>query len=169
MELSEASLNGKKVSELKELCKERNLPVSGTKPELLARLLGTEPPLKKPKTSTTKTKNSSKTTLFDKDIFKKVVQQQTDRQPILIKRNLYGHFEHPETHLIFSTKKTVIGIQVPDNPEPQPLTTKDLENVHKYHFELDENVVVNDESGTDINNETNQQARLEELYTIIHE
>lgn len=162
MELSESALSGKKVSELKELCKEKNLPVSGTKPELLARLLGNAPPPKKQKTLIPKTK-TIKISPLDKEVFKKVIQQ-GDRQPIVIKRNLHGHFEHPETHLIFSVQKKVIGVQVADSPEPQPLTTKDLENVYKYHFELAEGIVIKDQPGADINNESDQQARLEELY-----
>lgn len=154
------SLSHLKLADLKARCKEQQLPVSGTKAELIARLQGTAPPAKKAKTA----KKATTVTRLDKPVFQSFLSS-TEREPIVIKRNVYGHFEHVETHLIFSNLKKVIGIQVEDNPEPQPLTTKDLESVYKYHFELDAGVVVRDPVNTaGIGDTESSQARLEALY-----
>jgi hypothetical protein len=153
--MSETELSAKKIPELKALCKEQSLPVSGTKAELIARLLGTAPPAKKAKTA-----KPPKPKDFEKPVFDKW-KTPGEREPILIKRNMFGHFEHPETRLLFSAQKKVIGVQVDANPDPQPLTAKHLELVHKYHFELAESVIVTDPVAVNHNNDV---ARVEELY-----
>lgn len=163
--MSETELSLLKLPELKARCKEKQLPVSGTKAELIARLLGTAPPTKKAKTASTRTK-SAPTTRLDKPVFQSFLAS-SERDPIVIKRNAYGHFEHLDTHLVFSVQKKVIGVQVDGNPEPQPLTTRDLEFVYKYHFELDPGTVVHDPLNTGVQDGASTQARLEELYAEV--
>jgi hypothetical protein len=165
-EPTEASLNLLKLPDLKARCKEKQLPVSGTKAELIARLLGTAPPAKKAKAASTRSKSSAATTRLDKPVFQNLLQSSV-RDPIVIKRNVHGHFEHMETHLVFSPQKKVIGIQMENNPDVQPLSTKDLEFVHKYHFELDPHVVVHDPVNTHTGDTASSQARLEELYAEV--
>lgn len=162
-EVSLNQLNQLKLADLKAQCKEKSLPVSGTKAELIARLLGTPPPTKKPRVTSAATKLTKP--VPNKPVFDKLLQSSA-RDPIVIKRNLYGHFEHPETHLVFSSQKKVIGRQVDDQPDIQPLTTQDLEQVYRFHFELDASVVVQDSSsGTDTSLDRSEE-RLDELLQL---
>jgi hypothetical protein len=164
-EPTEASLTLLKLVDLKARCKEKQLPVSGTKAELIARLLGTAPPAKKSKTAASSSRSKAGTvTRLDKPVFQNFVQS-SERDPIVIKRNAYGHFEHVDTHLVFSAQKKVVGVQVEGNPDVQPLSTTDLESVYKYHFELDPTVVIRDPVNAHVGDSSSSQARLEELYT----
>lgn len=153
------TLSTAKVADLKALCKEKGLAVSGTKAELIARLSGAAPPAKKPRTA----KPAKPAAVFDKPVFQTLLQL-TDRDPIVIKRNAHGHFEHLETHLVFSAQKKVIGVQVDGDPTPQPLRTQDLEMVYKYHFELDPSTRVQDAPSESVAvDATARETRLREL------
>lgn len=162
--LTESALTQLKLADLKAQCKERQLPVSGTKAELIARLLGTAPPAKKPRV--TKSATASKPALPDKPVFQTLMQSSA-RDPIVIKRNAYGHFEHLETRLVFSPQKKVIGRQEDNQPDIQPLTTKDLEHVYKYHFELAEGVTVQDQPSLTADTIDRSEERLEELLEMV--
>lgn len=162
-EPSESSLNRLKLVDLKAQCKEKNLPVSGTKAELIARLLGTAPPPKKARVTKPAT---SVPALPDKPVFQTLMQSSA-RDPIVIKRNAYGHFEHLDTHLVFSHQKKVIGRQVANQPEVQPLSTTDLELVYKYHFELADGVTVHDQASLTADTIDRSEERLEELLDLV--
>jgi len=161
--LTESALAQLKLTDLKAQCKEKQLPVSGTKAELIARLLGTAPPPKKPRVAKPTT---SASVVPDKPVFQTLMQSSA-RDPIVIKRNAYGHFEHLETHLVFSPQKKVIGRQVDNHPEIQPLSTTDLESVYKYHFELAEGVTVQDQPSLTADTIDRSEERLEELLQMI--
>ena len=173
------SLSKLKKPELVSICKEKKLPVSGTKPELIDRILDKP---KVPKTefksetkseSKTETKSTKKQPITvkpiqSKPIFKKIREQFTEekKEPIIIKKNIHGHFEHLDTGLVFSLSKKVIGIQKSDGTIDN-LSLKDIENVYKYHFELEKNIVVNDEINDSnqmlLSDELHQEKRLQEL------
>lgn len=163
-----AELQKLKLVELKALCKEKGLPVSGTKTELIERITAsdtkttTEPkPKKQPKKQQPKN-------ILTKPVF---THLETHRQPIVIQRNIHGNFEHLETKLVFNPSKKVYGVQTEDGMI-RALSFGDLENIHKYHFEMDEDARV---TGTAQDTQTQleqiqeqqEQQRLEELYSAI--
>lgn len=161
-----AELQKLKLVELKALCKEKGLPVSGTKTELIERITTgttTETKPKKQPTSKKQPKN-----ILTKPVF---THLEPHRQPIVIQRNIHGNFEHLETHLVFNPSKKVYGVQLEDGMI-RALSFSDLENIHKYHFEMDEESRI---TGTaqdtqlqlDRNQEHQEQLRLEELYSAI--
>lgn len=127
-----------KVADLKKLCKERDLPTTGNKAELVETLLGNHKSLKSKKMA------KAERSMLGKKVFQTLLRDDKQRSPILIKRNIHGNFEHVETKLVFSMDKKVIGIQK-DSGEIGSLTIKDLESVHKYHFEIASGVNVEDE------------------------
>lgn len=168
------NLSKLKKPELVSICKEKKLPISGTKSELIDRILNGPKDNKKPKPLTGVKENvgskviKKQTPINSKPIYKKIREQFTEekREPIIIKKNIHGNFEHLDTGLIFSINKKVIGVQGSDG-SIRGLSIKDIENVYKYHFELEKNIVVNDE----INNSEQklfssgleQEKRLKEL------
>jgi hypothetical protein len=148
-----------KLPELKALCKERKLPVSGTKAELIGRLTGN------PQTKPPKAKAKSQAPFLEKPVFQELLKN-ANRNPIVIKRNIHGNFEHSDTHLVFNVEKKVIGVQSPDGTL-LPLSIQDLEQVYKYHFDLDPKTKVQDQT-TDriLEDDSLKQARVEELIQL---
>ena len=174
------SLSKLKKPELVSICKEKKLPISGTKTELIDRILKPKEP-KEPKKNTISSKETKETKetkeskknisvkpIQTKPIFKKLREQFTEekKEPIIIKKNIYGNFEHIDTGLIFSLSKKVIGVQGKDGLI-ENLSLKDVENVYKYHFELEKNVVVNEDTSNSnqilLSDEIQQEKRLQEL------
>lgn len=162
------SLSKLKKPELVSICKERKLPVSGTKTELIDRILDKSKTESKSETKSTKKQPITVKPIQSKPIFKKIIEQFTEekKEPIIIKKNIHGHFEHLDTGLVFSLSKKVIGIQKSDGTIDN-LSLKDIENVYKYHFELEKNIVVNDEINDSnqmlLSDELHQEKRLQEL------
>lgn len=156
-EMSE-DLKNMKLTELKEKCRERKLPVSGTKAELIARLNG-EPK----KTSSENKKTSGKPKNSQKITLQKPVLRSIEKTPIIIKRNIHNNFEHLETHLIFNQNKKVIGHQLQDGTV-RTLNINDIENIHRFHFELDPQAKVQDEISENIGEtDTDKEKRIYEL------
>jgi hypothetical protein len=130
------------VAELKALCKQRNLPVSGTKAKLVSLLAESNKPQEtvSPKKAPPKEKTSA--------ILKKVA----DITPtVAIRRNKWGNHEDPSTSFVFDKKsKKVMGKQNQDG-SIDPLTKEDINicNKHKYDFippeNLDHNKTLQDE------------------------
>lgn len=152
-----------KVTELKTLCKEKGLPVSGTKTELIERLSGEATPAKSARKPPVKpAKNVKPTSTLQKPVFQKFL----DQKPMVIKRNIHGNFEHLETRLVFSSHKKIIGVQNPSG-EIDPLTVDDLQNVYKYHFELEDGVRVKDKNTNPIaKDESLKEKRVDELLEL---
>lgn len=117
------------VSELKELCKAKNLKVGGTKNELITRLNDYE--IKK-KEKTVTTSSSHPSSSKENTIVKKLI----DKQPTLkVIRNSHGNYEHEETKLVLDSKtQKVYGKQL-DNGKVIPLTKEDIETCNKYKFQ----------------------------------
>jgi hypothetical protein len=155
-----ATLLKLKVTELKALCKEKGLPVSGTKQELIQRLTGEQST--KPK-AVPKVKKPNPT--LEKPVFTQYLQQ-LERTPIVIKRNIHGNFEHSETKLVFNVNKRVIGVQS-STGEIGPIGISDLEHVHKFHFELEPGLKIQEEASSKIlEDESLKEKRVEELLEI---
>ena len=138
--LSAAKLMKCNKPELKKLCKDRGLKLTGTKAVLLQRLLGNKEAETVPKKKETKstTKNNQKTP----KIIKKL---QTNISTMVIRRNAHGNLEHSESSLVFDRKtKKVIGKQS-DDGSILPITKEDINICNKYKFDyiLPENLDVN--------------------------
>ena len=123
-------------AELIALCKTHGHKCSGTKSILMNRLLG-----KEVNTSPKPNGKSKKTKVDKKESVKStsVVQKLTANIPnILIRRNQFDNYEHPETGLIFdNANKIVIGKQN-DDGTVDPLNDEliDMCNAFKFKFEI---------------------------------
>lgn len=111
--------------ELSELCKGKNLAVSGTKNDLIKRIMEAE---KTPKLFQ-KTESKGKTSQPE------VIKKLADKIPTIeIRKNSHGNFEHTETHLVINnTTKKVYGRQNYDGTISE-LTPGDIDLCHKYKF-----------------------------------
>ena len=126
-------------AELTALCKQKGCKCSGTKTDLISRLLGKEDNKnpednKKPKTTSKKI-----TPREISPIEKKLVANIPN---ILVKRNKYNNYEHPETGLVFDNEtKTVIGKQN-KNGSVDDLSEDDIDqcNAFKFKFQIPSNL-----------------------------
>ena len=114
--------------ELAEICRSKNVPVSGTKMDLIKRILNTE------NKSVQSKKNDKNSSSSQPEIIKKLL----DKIPVIeIKRNSHGNYEHANTRFVInnSTKK-VFGKQNDDGTISE-LTKDDIDQCHKYKFAYD--------------------------------
>lgn len=161
--MSDIDYSKLKVADLKTLCKDKGLPVSGTKTELIHRLTGGVGNVD----SKPKTKSKPKT--IPAPLQRPVFQKFLDKKPIVIKRNVHGNFEHPESNLVFSQNKKIIGVQNPSG-QIDPLTIQDLQNVYKYHFEVEDGIKVQDTGSNQvIRDDSLKEKRVQELIEMTHE
>jgi hypothetical protein len=115
-------------TQLIEMCKTKNLKVSGTKNELIARILESESiirPTPPPVVQTTTAVVRSPT------IIKKLV----DKIPKLeIKRNSDGYYVHEETSFVFDTKTQKVYGKLDKNNKIEELSADDIDICNKYKF-----------------------------------
>ena len=134
---TEADLKKCRVSDLKNICREKGLSVGGTKDILISRIV----------------ENENSGSKSPKSLTPEVIKTHSDNPPvhtkissklsqIVIKRNQFGNYEHVESRLIFNNKtQKVVGKQNPDgtieelNPE-----TLDLCNKYGFQFDLPDNI-----------------------------
>jgi hypothetical protein len=119
-------------SELKEMCKSKGLKVSGTKNDLVARIIDSENNKKNSAFSlTTSTQTKSK----EKDSKPPVLKKLVEKIPVIeIKKNKFGNFEHSDTSLLYDNKSDKIyGKQNPDGTIAK-LTKDDIDICNKYKF-----------------------------------
>jgi len=136
--------------ELSDLCKAKNLPVSGTKADLIKRIVGNENNRGKSTTSKTSTKQP--------EIIKKLVEK---IPTIQIRRNNFGNFEHAETSLLFNnTTKRAYGRQNEDGSVSE-LTPEDIDLCHKYKFAYD--IPENLDKKDDVDDEDDEELDDEEV------
>ena len=137
--MDEKKLKKLKKPELKEMCKEKGLKLTGTKSDLIGRLLNGKPQEAKKKSPKTKKKETV-------PVVKKL---QENLSVMVIRRNAFGNLEHSESSMIFDRKtKKVIGKQN-KNGNIDELTVADIDICNKYKFDynLPENLDLN--SGLD--------------------
>lgn len=126
----ETELKGMKKPELVEICKSQNLKRTGTKAELIARIIeasgGT--------VSDTGTKTSAKTSAKTNSV-KSVTKKLLSKAPsFAIRRNNFGNYVHPESKLVFNNKtQEVIGVQNEDGTIDD-LTPEDIDTCNKFKF-----------------------------------
>ena len=139
--------------ELSDLCKAKNLPVSGTKADLIKRIVGNENNKGK--------STSSKTTTKQPEVIKKLVEK---IPTIQIRRNNFGNFEHAESRLLFNnTTKRAYGRQNDDGSVSE-LTPEDIDLCHKYKFAYDvpENLDKKDDNDDEDDEELDDEEVVEE-------
>lgn len=152
--------------ELTSMCLERNLKVTGTKEELIARLLNKDEapkPAKKPKKLT-------KYQLLEerKKKIESIVQKINKCEPLKVSRNKYGNYEHKETGFIFKNNSNnsgpgiVIGKQ--NGEVIEELNEKDIELCNKYKlvYKLPENLDKNKKHLEDIKLDKEEEELLED-------
>lgn len=121
-----------KKPEIQALCRQRNLKIKGTKEELIALLVGKNNDTI-PKTSQTE-KKPKKPTKQETEIPTVIKKLTSNITTVAIRRNQFGHHEHPETSLVFDTKsKKVIGKQNDDGTIAD-LTPEDINTCNQYKF-----------------------------------
>lgn len=120
------------VDSLKAMCKARGLKVGGKKDELIGRLLGKTPDevAEMPKPSASKKKEAPVSAPAVR-IIESVLGK---KPPIQFRRNTYGNYEDPETHLVFNQDKKVCGKQV--GPKVVDLTHEDCEECKRRKWEF---------------------------------
>jgi hypothetical protein len=125
-------------AELSALCKQHGYKCSGTKTDLISRLLGKDDEKKtddKKSKSTSKKSPPKEATPLEKKLVANIPN-------ILIKRNKYNNYEHPETGLVFNNEtKIVIGKQN-KNGSVDHLTEEDIDqcNAFKFKFQIPSNL-----------------------------
>ena len=158
---------------LVEICKEKGIRHTGTKVEVVDRILANV------NGEETKVVESKKKKVESKPVQK---QQKTDVKEILrskvetisIKRNKYGNYEHISTHIVFNKiNKDAIGTQN-ENGTINSLTQKDIEECKKYKFtyqlpsNLDKrNVAATKDDDSDIESDIEKQDVKEEEEIVI--
>lgn len=112
----ELDYSSMKLTELKELCKQKNYKVGGTKKDLIRRLTGEES-----KILETKTKSIKKVKKEAPSILKKIVQQST----LNISRNQFDMYVEQDTNYVFNEiSQSVIGLL--DGKNIIPLTSEQM-------------------------------------------
>lgn len=114
-------------SELAAICKRYSLKVSGTKQELLDRILNRD--------SQPEKKSAPKKAGGKKKSDPKIIQDiKENTEAIKICRNKWNNYEHQETGLVFDQQsQRAIGKQS-DTGDVLELTEDDIETCKKYHF-----------------------------------
>jgi hypothetical protein len=117
-------------AELIALCKTHGKKCSGTKSILVNRLLGKDETDESVKI---KTKITKQEVVKDVPVIKKLTANIPN---ILIRRNKFNNYEHPETSLIFDNEtKLVIGKQKDDGTIDQ-LTEDDIDQCNAFKFKF---------------------------------
>lgn len=130
-------------AKLKAFCKDYSLPSGGKKADLVSRLTdklnslslnsGDEVKVEnkvesKAAPKLTQSKLAKSKTPITKPVFKVV-----ESTSIAIRKNKFGHLEHPETKLVFDENKTVVKKQL-DNGQLSELTDDDIQLCKKFGF-----------------------------------
>lgn len=125
--------------ELSALCKKHSKKCTGTKEELINRLLE----ISKPKNETSSEEKPKEEKPVKKTPPKKaeraveskeVIRKLVSSIPVVtIRKNKWNNLEHPATRLVFNDKNTVIGKQEDDGSVAE-LDDEDVQNCKKYKF-----------------------------------
>ena len=158
-------------SQLIEMCKTKNVKVSGTKNELIKRILDSE--------SQVSTVPTTEPTKVSTQIIKKLVEKIPKLE---IKRNSAGYYVHEETSFVFDTKsQKVYGKLTTTNNNIEELTSEDIDICNKYKFsyilpnnldkkinildvkvdELDDDVELDDELDEEFNEDDDLEEEIE--------
>jgi hypothetical protein len=143
---TDETLNKMTKPELIELCKLKNIKVSGTKTELIHRLLNNTS-----SDSKTQLQQKTVTSLFQQQNKQKdnkiatnpIMKKLSEKKEIIqIQKNKFGNFEHSDTSFIIDQKtKKVIGKQNSDGTISKLVASDiDLCNKYKFDYNIPENL-----------------------------
>lgn len=117
-------------NELIEMCKNKKLKVSGSKNDLISRIISVETQNKQPETQQPETQQT-------------IIKKLAEKIPKLeIKKNDFGNYEHKETSFIFDSKtQKVYGKQNEDGTISE-LSSEDINlcNKHKFSYLIPNNL-----------------------------
>lgn len=128
-------------AELIAICKIKKLTVSGTKQQLIDKILGKTKSTAiqtKIKTLTEVIKPKANRTPVSKKaekLIEKIKGDVNEINTVTLRKNKWENHEHLPTKLVFNTSKQVIGIQNRDNGKVEILTKKEIEICKQYKFE----------------------------------
>lgn len=127
-------LNSLQKPELVALCKSKGLKTTGTKIDLISRLIGKNDEQQKPISKSSKKQVPTHPAVEQKPVVSKLIKPHISN--IEIRRNKYGRYEHSETKLVFDqlTQK-VVGKQDYESGYITPLTPDGIELCKKYKFQ----------------------------------
>ncbi len=138
----EVEWESKKVADLKQVCKERGLCLTGKKADLVARLRANPNGVKKETKKEKEEEKPKKGKKKGKSIPSVLLKLESERETLHIRRNTYGLYEHAETGFIFDeqTHKVVGKLKEVLNPhasnvEVEPLTEEDMERCKEMKLE----------------------------------
>jgi len=131
-------------NELVEMCKTKKLKHSGTKNELIQRIMLSEKEIKTQPLIT-----------HQQNVVVNTPKLITKPAPVVLTKNKFGNFEDAETHFVFNEKtKKVFGKQNPDG-SISSLTVEDINICNKFKLAFD--------VPTNLKQEDNDKAELAEL------
>lgn len=130
--LSLAILQKCKKVELQAMCTERSLKLSGTKEELIDRLLNRSPSQKEDKPRKEKEDKPKKSSPAKAKPVKSVLNSIKQKEPFVIVKNSFGNFENLATRYVVKDE-TIIGKQKDDGTIAQ-LVDSDIEYCKQYHL-----------------------------------
>ena len=150
-------------TQLIEMCKGKNLKVSGNKTELIARILETE---------------SSKTQPVSNQVVQvgipqqpQVIKKLVEKIPKLeIKRNAAGYFVHAETSFVFDTKTQKVYGKLIAEDKIEELTAEDIDICNKYKFSyilpnnLDKKINILDVKVDELDDDVDLEDELDDEY-----
>ena len=129
MEVNQDNLLKYNKQELIALCKSQGKKCSGTKVILINRLLGKEN--EEQKESPVSKKSSSKKQPEKTPVVKSL---SANIPNILIRRNQFNNYEHPETGLVFNSKEKIVIGKQNDNGAIDDLTEEDIDQCNAFKF-----------------------------------
>ena len=129
MEVNQDNLLKYNKQELIALCKSQGKKCSGTKVILINRLLGKEN--EEQKDSPVSKKSSSKKQPEKTPVVKSL---SANIPNILIRRNQFNNYEHPETGLVFNSKEKIVIGKQNDNGTVDDLTEEDIDQCNAFKF-----------------------------------
>lgn len=130
-------------AELIALCKSHGHKCSGNKTILMNRLLGKEDNADGTPKTTPKPTAKSKAAKQAAVAATPIAQKLTANIPnILIRRNKFNNYEHPETGLVFDNENKVVYGKQNDDGSVDPLTEDDIDqcNAFKFKFNIPKNL-----------------------------
>lgn len=138
MEVNQDNLLKYNKQELIALCKSHGKKCSGTKVMLINRLLGKENEDEDEKKSPISKKSTSKKQPEKTPVVKKL---SANIPNILIRRNQFNNYEHPESGLVFNSKEKIVIGKQNDNGSIDDLTEEDIDTCNAFKFKY--NIPVN--------------------------
>jgi hypothetical protein len=150
-------------AELVAICKSKKLPVSGTKQQLIDRILGKTKSKSPSKQIQTKIKSLTEVIKPKKDrtptskkaekLIEKIKSETNLINTLVLRKNKWDNYEHNDTQLVFNQHtKQAIGIQNRETGRVEQLTKKEIELCKQYKFDyvIPENLNTEDDKDDEI-------------------